>query len=98
MTYDYELTLVKQSYRLDDLMNQLPEKVETVVYCDLKSITRAEYYNAASQGIKPEIVFVIHKYEYNEEKEILFEGKKYKVIRTYSTNFEEIELTCERVI
>ena len=98
MTYDFELTLVKQSYRLDDLMNQIPEKVETVVYCDLKSITRVEYYNAASQGIKPEIVFVIHKFEYNEEKEILFEGKKYKVIRTYSTNFEEIELTCERVI
>lgn len=98
MTYDYELTLVKQSYRLDDLMNQIPEKVETVVYCGLKSITRTEYYNAASQGIKPEIVFVIHKFEYNGEKEILFEGKKYKAIRTYSTNFEEIELTCERVI
>ena len=98
MTYDFELTLVKQSYRLDDLMNQIPEKVETVVYCDLKSITRVEYYNAASQGIKPEIVFVIHKFEYNGEKEILFEGEKYKVIRTYSTNFEEIELTCERVV
>ena len=79
-------------------MNQIPEEIKTVVYCDLKSITRAEFYNAASQGIKPEIVFVIHKYEYNDEKEILFEGKKYKVIRTYSKDFEEIELTCEKVI
>ena len=98
MAYDYELTLVKQSYKTDTLMNQIPEKIETIVYCNLKSITRGEFYNAASQGIKPEIVFVIHKYEYNDEKEILFEGKKYKVIRTYSKDFEEIELTCEKVI
>ncbi len=98
MAYDNELTLVKQSYKTDTLMNQIPEEIKTVVYCDLKSITRAEFYNAASQGIKPEIVFVIHKYEYNDEKEILFEGKKYKVIRTYSKDFEEIELTCEKVI
>ena len=98
MTYDYELTLVKQSYKLDALMNQIPEEIETVVYCDLKSIGRNEYYNAVSQGLKLEIIFVIHKYEYNGEKEILFEDGKYKVIRTYSKDFEEIELICEKVI
>ncbi|AVK48938.1 phage head-tail adapter protein [Clostridium sp. MF28] len=97
MAYDYGLTLIKYTFKTDKLMNQIPEEVKTDLYCDLKSVGRNEYYNAASQGLKPEIIFVIHKYEYNGEREILFEKNKYKVIRTYSTNFEEIELTCEKV-
>lgn len=98
MAYDFELTLIKHTFKTDELLNQIPEEIKTDLYCDLKSIGRNEYYNAASQGLKPEIIFVIHKYEYNGEKEILFEGKKYKIIRTYSKDFEEIELTCEKVI
>lgn len=98
MAYDFELTLVKYTFITDDLMNQIPEEIKTDLYCDLKSIGRNEYYNAASQGLKPEIIFVIHRYEYNGEKEVLFEGNKYKVIRTYSKDFEEIELTCEKVV
>ncbi|NOW08054.1 phage head closure protein [Clostridium beijerinckii] len=98
MAYDYELTLIKHTFKKDELMNQIPEEIKTDLYCDLKSIGRNEYYNAASQGLKPEIIFVIHKYEYNGEREILFEENRYKVIRTYSADFEEIELTCEKVV
>ncbi|WP_026886716.1 phage head closure protein [Clostridium beijerinckii] len=98
MAYDYELTLIKHIFKTDELKNQIPEEIKTDLYCDLKSIGRNEYYNAASQGLKPEIIFVIHNYEYNGEREILFEKNRYKVIRTYSKDFEEIELTCEKVV
>lgn len=98
MTYDYELTLIKKTYIEDELCNQIPEEIKTDIYCNLKSIGRSEFYNAASQGLKPEIIFIIHKYEYGNEKEILFEDKRYKVIKTYSKDFEEIELTCEKVM
>lgn len=98
MAYDYGLTLIKYTFKTDKLMNQIPEEVKTDLYCDLKSVGRNEYYNAASQGLKPEIIFVIHNYEYNGEREILFEKNRYKVIRTYSKDFEEIELTCEKVV
>ena len=98
MTYDYELLLIKQSYQEDEWGNQVPVETRKPVLCNVKSISRNEFYNAAMTGLKPSIIFVIHGYEYEGEQEIEFESEKYKVIRTYTTGFEEIELTCEKVV
>lgn len=92
-----ELTLIKQTYIQDEISNQIPVENKTPVFCDVKSVGRSEFYNAATTGLKPEIIFVVHNYEYEGQKLVEFENKKYNVIRTYSTNFEEIELTCEKV-
>ena len=97
MTYDHELILIGQVYEEDEWGNQVPVEARKPVLCNVKSISRNEFYAAAQTGLKPEITFVIHGYEYNEEKEVEFEGEKYKVIRTYMKDFEEIELTCEKV-
>lgn len=80
MTYDYELTLIGDK--------------ETTILCGKKSVGRNEFYSAAQAGLKPEIIFIVHDYEYNGEEKIRFEGKIYKVIKTYSVSFEEVELTC----
>ena len=98
MTYDYELTLIQQTYTEDEICNQIPTEIKTIIYCGLKSIGRTEFYNAVANGLKPELIFSINKFEYSGEQLIEFEEKRYKVIRTYSENFEEIELTCEKVI
>jgi SPP1 family predicted phage head-tail adaptor len=94
--YNHELTLISEKLTYDDY--GVPRKIElcTDVLCKVKSVGRNEFYGAATTGLRPEIIFVIHGYEYNGEKKVEFEGNKYNVIRTYSTDFEEIELTCER--
>src|SRR5690554_853289 len=97
MTYDHELILIGHIYEEDEWGNQVPVETRKPVLCNIKSIGRNEFYAAAQTGLKPEITFVIHGYEYNEEKEVEFEGEKYKVIRTYMKDFEEMELTCEKV-
>lgn len=97
MTYDHEVTLIRQKFTEDEIGNQIPVETQTTVLCGVKSITRSEFYNAAANGLEPEIVFVVHGYEYNGEKEVIFEDARYRVIRTYSENFEELELTCEKV-
>ena len=97
MTYDYEITLITQTYTEDEIGNQIPVNTETVILCDLKSVGRAEFYNAAVAGLKPELVFVIHGYEYAGQTKVKFEGATYRVIRNYATGFEELELTCEKV-
>ncbi|AWK52791.1 phage head-tail adapter protein [Clostridium beijerinckii] len=98
MTYDYELTLIQQTYTEDEIGNQTPTEIKTVIYCGLKSIGRTEFYNAVAHELKPEVIFNINKFEYSGEQLIEFEGKKYKIICTYSNDFEKIELTCEKVI
>jgi SPP1 family predicted phage head-tail adaptor len=97
MTYDHELVLIKQDFAFDEIGNQIPIETRKTVLCNVKSVGRNEFYNAATAGLRPSIVFVIHGYEYDGEQSVEFEGVRYKVIRTYSTDFEEMELTCEKV-
>lgn len=94
-----ELTLIKETTTYDDIGNQIPgAPIETIIFCEVNSISRNEFYNASMAGLKPSIIFTVHPYEYNDEEKIKFEDKNYKVIRTYSKNTEELELTCEKVL
>lgn len=97
-TYDHELILIAQTMQEDEIGNQVPVETRTTILCSLQSIGRNEFYDAAASGLKPELMFTIHAYEYKGERQVEFEGVKYNVIRTYRANFEELELTCEKVI
>ena len=98
MTYDNQLTLISQTYTTDDIGNQMAVETKTNILCGLKSIGRNEFYSASQVGLKPTIIFTIHAYEYNDEILIEFESKQYSVLKTYSINFEDLELTCKRVV
>lgn len=97
--WDNELTLIQEpAITYDDIGNPIiGEPIETVVFCEVNSISRNEFYNASLAGLKPSIVFTVHSYEYNDETQIKFDTKNYKVMRTYLKNTEELELTCEKV-
>lgn len=65
------------------------------VFAEIRSVGRNEFYKAKSAGIEPNIEFVLADYdEYEGEKIVLFDNKRYRVVRTY-TNGQTIELTCE---
>ena len=66
----HELTLIKESYGFDSVGNQTIKEIKTEVFCSCKSITRSEFYNAATTGFKPSIVFVINSFEYNNEEKL----------------------------
>lgn len=99
MSYDHELILITPSQIVqDEVGNQIEtDPIETPILCRLNSVGRSEFYNAAAAGLRPELLFTIHGYEYNGQKLVKFEGVQYRVIRTYAVDFEELELTCERV-
>lgn len=98
MTFDNELTLLGIEYEKDEWGNQKPIPIKKTVLCNLESASRSEFYNASVSGYKPELVFIIHTYEYDNEEKVEFEGKEYTIIRTYRKNFEELELVCGQVI
>lgn len=95
-----ELTLIQEhTITYDDIGNPIiSEPVESIIFCEVNSITRSEFYNASMAGLKPSIVFKVHSFEYNDETKIKFDNKNYKVMRTYSKNTEELELICEKVV
>lgn len=98
MLFSNELILINNVFSFDDIGNQISEEERIEVFCNVKSITRAEFYNAATTDLKPSITFVVHLFEYNNEEKVEYEGVQYRVIRTYIANTEEIELICEKVL
>ncbi len=107
--YNHEIILIKKAAKEDELGNQIPVEERTKVLCKVSSIGSNEFYNAAVSDLKPEIKFIIHDFEYEGQKEIEFEGQRYKIMRTFfgsntsrrgrtNLEFDEIELTCEKVI
>jgi len=94
--YNHELTLIKQVVTEDELGNQTTIEEEKTLLCKLQSIGRNEFYSASTAGLKPEKIFIIHGYEYENETLLEFNGDRYTIIRSYATDFEEIELVCER--
>lgn len=105
MTFDYELILIGSESGENDMGDPILIPTRKSILCDVQSVTRSEHYQAAANGLKPEIVFVVNKYDYEGEKQVEFEGKSYNVIRTYIPkrsrdigDFETLELVCEGVV
>lgn len=66
------------------------------VFCGLRSVGRAEFYQASATDYRPEIVFVLADYlDYAGETLVEHNGQRYRVLRTYRTG-QELELTAER--
>ena len=68
------------------------------IFADKQSVKRAEFYQAAASGLRPEMVFVIRLVEYNGEQSLFYNFKAYNIIRTYEKDTEFIELVCSGVV
>ena len=77
---------------------EVSTETQTEVFAERKSIRSQEFYEAQKQGYKLSTMFVIKPYEYDEQEYLLYEGKKYKVERTYEKDTENLEIICSRVI
>lgn len=75
-----------------------PELTEREVYCEVKSVSQTEAYQARATGLNPEYRLVLsHSFEYKGEKLCDFRGIRYSIIRTYVNESDGVELTVQRV-
>ena len=75
-----------------------PAEIRHETYCTIKSIGMQEIYQAMGQGLNPELkVIVPHDFEYSGEPLCELRGVRYKILRTYITETDGIELTLQRV-
>lgn len=66
------------------------------VFCDVRSVNRAEFFEAGRSGLNPEYVFTMFFGDYEGETLLEFEGKTYSIYRTYLTRTDTLELYAER--
>lgn len=71
-------------------------ETQTAVYCTIKSVGYREFYRALENDLHPTFVFVLRDYaDYNGEKICIFNSQRYRIVRTYITPQNAIELTVE---
>ena len=96
MRYNKIIHLISTTITQDEWGNEIETRTERKVFANENSIGSSEYYNAASQGLRPELKFEIRSIEYSGEKEIKFDGDIYNIIQSQSMGAKTI-LTCEKV-
>ena len=90
------ITLVLENPAAHGVLDDVRE-TKKQVFCSVRSVGMTEAYQAMSNGMHPQFVFVLSECgDYNGEKIVIYHDKRYRVIRTYQQN-QGIELTVEEV-
>ena len=80
-------TLIKRTYGKPDTARQ--------VFCGFRSVGMKEFYAANGSDFHPELKLTLTDYlDYEGETLVDYNGKRYRVLRTYRTG-QELELTLE---
>ena len=89
--------LISKTYAPNDFGQYEETKTERMVYCDVRSVTRDEWYEAGRQGFRPEFEFVMFRPDYHGENEVKFRDRYYSIYRTYVGRDEDIELYVQEI-
>lgn len=86
---------------ITETINEIGDRVESVtkkeIFAQVRSIGMKEKYEALNVGLKPELTFVIADYyDYDDQEHIEYNSIRYKVLRTYRKNTNELEIVVTR--
>lgn len=90
------IKLISQTTTYDEIRQAVHEDVEREVFAQVRSVTRAEWFDAGRNGMRPDIAFEMMNLDYNGETIVEWNGVRYGVYRTFLGLKNTIELYCER--
>lgn len=89
------INLIQVTSTQDTIGQYIETETKKRVFCDVRSISRSEWFDAGRDGLQPSFVFTMFRHDYSGEKIVEFEGRRYGVYRTYVSRNEQIELYVE---
>ena len=89
------IKLIKETSTQDSIGQYVPVEISKQVYCDVRSVTRTEWLEGGRNGMQPAYVFYMVAPDYEGEKIIEYDGKRYGIYRTYHARNDTIELYAE---
>ena len=92
------IEIERVSIATDEAGDQVKESTWREVFAEKRSISSREFYQAHADGLQPEYKFVVHSTEYDRTIDgpgIKYLNRRYKIIRVYEVDFENVELTVE---
>lgn len=66
------------------------------VFCQVDSVTRAEFFDGGRNGLNPQFRITMFVADYEDESIVEYNGKRYAIYRTYLNRTDTIELYVER--
>lgn len=74
------------------------EETRRDIFCQVDSVSRAEFFAAGQNGLRPEYRITVFFGDYQGETRLIFEGVTYSVYRTYHARTDELELYVQREV
>lgn len=79
--------LIKRDMVQDEIGQFIPGgETRLEIFVTEKSVTRSEFFNAGSTGLRPDYVFETAAINYNNESEIEYNGIVYSIYRTFKAS------------
>lgn len=94
--FNHEIIFISYRITPDSIGNQNKKKCYRPALCQLRSVTRYEFYNYGIADRRPEYVVVVNRWDYGNEVECVFEGIVYNISRIYELDEDLLELTLEK--
>ena len=86
--------LISKTFTVDEYFREIEVETERTIFADKQSVSQSEFFAAGQSGLKAQYRFTVRLSEYKGENELLFDGKRYAIYRTFEKG-EDIELYCE---
>lgn len=90
------ITLVKETQVRNDFGVYESVTETRDVFCQVRSITRSEFFDAGRNGLNPEFEFDVFSGDYEGERTVVFRGQKYAIYRTFQGRTDVLELYVQR--
>ncbi len=98
---DTTITLISPSSRYQDEKGvwRTRRAVNREIFARMQSVSRSEFFSGGQSGFRPEMQFTVFHAEYQGEAEMIWNGARYAVYRTYQVpGSDDLELYVQREI
>ena len=90
------ITLIGQPSGVNSIGDRAGEPVRREVFAEIKSVGASYKFKAMAVGLDPKYRFVLADYlDYHGETQVEYAGQTYRVIDTYRSQGNTLELTVE---
>ena len=66
------------------------------VFCNVSSVTANEFFEGGRNGLNPQYRMTMFNGDYEGERTLEYNGKRYAIYRTYLAKNDQLELYVER--
>lgn len=96
---DVSCKLLSTTLQTDSIGAQKEVQTEVEIpIIKIEEVYANEFYEANEQGFKPTLRLRISTLNYNNEKELIYMGITYSIIRATEPCADEVVLVCERKV